>query len=804
MKKIIKGRWLILAIWLIATTVLTIFSPDINEIMRNREQKILPDGSPSVVADQIYSKMSDFDGSSDIIVFYDKDKISDASKAKIETAVKSIIDSSDELGIGEVMDPFTIPGAASSLISKDGTTLMVSLKLDKQGREVSEIREQFDSKLSNVDTKYYLSGEDFINDDYQAQAEAGVSKSAALTILFILIVLIIMFRSVITPIVSLLSVVFAYLCSMGIASQLIDKVNFPVTSLTQILMILVLFGIGTDYNILLFNRFKEELSHGLSIDDAIVRTYKTAGKTIVFSVITVLIAFLSLAFAESSIYKSGIVVVIGAAILLLEMLTLTPFAMKLLGHKLFWPSKSTNGHKDNKAWAGIASIATKHPIVSVVIVLIIILPTVFFYEKKLSFNTIGELGNSCASSEGFNLVAEHFGKGQAMPSFVMIESDKALDNNEALAVIDDLTEKIKKVDGVSKVSSITQPEGKRIDSFYIGKQMESVTKGLTTITDSIGQINKALSAGPGAGQLAPITGGLTQINDGLGQTNDYLSTLTMSDAFYMPEQALTNEAFKPAMDTFFSSDKKVTMINVVLDADPYSETAIETVNKIQDIVSGGLNGTVLTDAKFGISGQTSYTGDMNRMLSDDLSRTSIIVLIGVLIVLILVTRSFWSPVFITGSLLGAFYASQYVINRIFIDIRGLDGISSYIPFFSFIIIVALGVDYSIFLMARFKEYSYLPAKDAIVLACKQIGGVVMSAVVILGGTFATLIPSGLLLLVELAVAVITGLIVLCLIMLPVFLPAMIALQQKITEINEKANIENAKNNEKVINKLVEE
>ena len=174
-----------------------------------------------------------------------------------------------------------------------------------------------------------------------------------------------------------------------------------------------------------------------------------------------MIAFLSLAFAESSIYQSGIVVVIGAAVLLLEIVTLTPFAMKLLGTKVFWPSKTTKGHKDSKAWGSVASFATKHPLFSVVAVLIIILPTIILYEKKLSFNTIGELGNSSTSSEGFNLIAEHFGAGEAMPSFVMIESDNALDNNQSLAVIDNLTEKIKKIDGVSKVSSITQPEGKK-------------------------------------------------------------------------------------------------------------------------------------------------------------------------------------------------------------------------------------------------------------------------------------------------------------------------------------------------------
>ena len=740
MKTIIKGRWFIFAIWLVATIVLTVISPDINAIMRNREQKILPDDSPSIIAEEINSKMSDAVGTSNILVFYDKDKISDDEMNNIEAGVKAVSDSSTELGIDEIMDPFSLPSAAGSLISEDGTTLMVSFKLDKQGREVSEIKDQFESKLSNVGVEYYLTGEVFINDDYQKQAEAGVTKSASLTVIFILVVLVIMFRSVVTPLISILSIAFAYLCSMGIAAQLIDKANFPLTSLTQMLMILILFGIGTDYNILLFNRFREELSKGFSVDDSIINTYKTAGKTIFFSIITVIIAFASLAFAESPTYQSGMVVAIGAGVLILEIVTLTPFVMKTFGNKLFWPSKvkQGQGHKDSKVWGKVATVATKHPIIAVIAVLLIIAPTIIFHQQKLSFDTIGELGDSAPSTKAFGIVADHFGKGQAMPSFVMIENKEALDNNEALAVIDDLAEKIGKIDGVSKVSSITRPEGTKIDAFYSSSRTDAVTDGATSTTNNI---------------------------------------------FNMPEGVLTNEAFQPALNTYFNIDRTVTMLNVVLATDPYSQEATDAVVTIRKIVSEELKGTVLADATAGVSGQTSYTRDMNDMLSRDLSRTSIIILIGVFLILVLVIRSFWTPVFITASLVGAFYAAMFVLNRVFINGMGYDGISSFVPFFSLIVIVALGVDYSIFLMSRFKECSELPASEAIVMACKKIGGVIMSAAVILAGTFATLMPSGLLLLIELAVGVIAGLIVLCFLMLPIFLPAMISLQEKIANLN---------------------
>ncbi|MFB5197194.1 hypothetical protein ACE198_20090 [Neobacillus sp. KR4-4] len=150
MRKIIKGRWAIFSIWLIATIVLTVIQPDINAILRQKGQQGTSGDSPSVMADTILKKMDTTEGVNNLIVFYDKNKISDNEMKKIGEAVTSITNSSQELGIADIMDPFSIPEAKSSLVSKDGTTLMVSFKLDKKGREIDDIEKQFESKLDKV------------------------------------------------------------------------------------------------------------------------------------------------------------------------------------------------------------------------------------------------------------------------------------------------------------------------------------------------------------------------------------------------------------------------------------------------------------------------------------------------------------------------------------------------------------------------------------------------------------------------------------------------------------------------------
>ncbi|KRF29373.1 MMPL family transporter [Paenibacillus sp. Soil787] len=1016
MKQIIKWRWAIVALWLVATIVLTVIQPDVNAILGLRGQDPLPKDSPSKVATSILNKMNGVKGTSDIIVFHNPNKLSDADMKQVESGITNMKNHQDELGFDQLLDPFSLPDAKSSLISEDQTTLMGSFSLDKRGRHVDEIQQEFDAVLKDVNVQYYLSGEDFIQNDYIKASESGVAKSAALTVIFILAVLVIMFRSVIIPIVSLLAVGISYLCSMGIAAQLIDKFEFPVTSVTEMLLILILFGIGTDYNILLFNRFKEELSHGLSVDEAIIVTYKTAGKTVFYSILTVFIAFASLTFSDFGIYKSGNVVAIGTAVLLLEIMTVTPFLMKVLGNKLYWPSKGATGHKESKFWASLTAIAVKRPVITTLLILIVMIPIALSNHQKLSFDQLKELGNGHESTKGFSLVADHFSRGQALPTMVVIENDKALDNNDGLAAIDKLTDKLKSVPGVDKVSSVTQPQSKPIDNFYISTQTTTVAEGITAsqkgvnqiqdglsqmqsklvspdlsgtdqlisgtgkvqdgyrqITVALGQVSKGIAQGAdGAGELSAgiaslkdgmtqvdantvklssgltqllqgynaltdgyrqiegklpgiqqgltgmngligglgekysqlkadtdyaklkqtgeglesglaqlngglkelganaaklngsfaeaaaglaqingaqaqlaaglaslqsgsealakglkqgsagsqeiaesmaklndalgsvkdgqqklneglsgLAGGMSQLKDGLGQsgsglgdvseglgkTGQFLTQLNSSKTFFIPKEALTSADFGKSMDSFMSKDRKSTKLIVILKDDPYSSAAMSTIEGINAELSSSLKGTVLEKAKFGAAGPSSTTYDTNKAQLKSFNSTAIIVIIGVFIVLLFVIRTFWPAVYIIVSLVISYYVAMTATNIVTDKIIGADGVSSFVPFFSFIIIIAVGVDYSIFLMMRYKELGELSPSKAIVQAAKHIGGVVISAMVILGGTFATLVPSGLVLLIELAVAVIVGLIVLCFILLPMLLPALLAMPE---------------------------
>jgi RND superfamily putative drug exporter len=110
-----------------------------------------------------------------------------------------------------------------------------------------------------------------------------------------------------------------------------------------------------------------------------------------------------------------------------------------------------------------------------------------------------------------------------------------------------------------------------------------------------------------------------------------------------------------------------------------------------------------------------------------------------------------------------------------VNILGYDGINWTMPFFGFVLLMALGVDYSIFLMDRFNEYKGTSVNEAILLAMRNMGPVIFSAVIILGGTFAALYPSGVLSLMQIATIVLSGLLLYVFVFLPFFVPVMVKL-----------------------------
>jgi RND superfamily putative drug exporter len=197
------------------------------------------------------------------------------------------------------------------------------------------------------------------------------------------------------------------------------------------------------------------------------------------------------------------------------------------------------------------------------------------------------------------------------------------------------------------------------------------------------------------------------------------------------------------------------------------------MDEVKAAVDRAVKDTKLENAEVAVGGITSANADLDTMSGQDYTRTVILMLVGISIVLIFLFRSIIMPVYLIGSLILTYYTSMAINEMIFVNILGYTGISWAVPFFAFVILVALGVDYSIFLMDRFNEYKNLEISEAMLLAMKKMGTVIISAAVILGGTFAAMMPSGMLSLLQIASMVLVGLFLYSMVMLPLFVPVMV-------------------------------
>ncbi|ANI96028.1 MMPL family transporter [Lactiplantibacillus plantarum] len=534
-----RRRFTIQAIvWLVVMVAAIIFLPNISSLVRDKGQTKLPSSAKSQVAQVIQNHWGRNQNNTRqvVVVFNNGDSpLTSDQKQAIDGTIQRFKVQKSKYHVKSMTAASDNAAAKKQLISKDKSTQLLQLMVGKN-QTVANMTKNITAGAKTAGVKTYVTGSDILNDDFTQETEAGIQKTEIITVIFIFIVLTLIFRSPITPLVSLLSVGVSFIISLSVVMNLVNKFNFPLSNFTQVFMVVVLFGIGTDYNILLFDQFKEELSHGDSPVAATGRALKIAGRTILYSGSSLLIGFSALGLANFSIYKSAVGVAIAVAILLLVLLTLNPFFMALLGPRLFWPTKKFAGGSTSKMWHGIAASSVRYPIIALVVVLGVSLPFILTYNNELNYDTLAELNDTIPAKKGFQVVQDHFSKGTAEPSTLYIKTDHAFNNEKDLKVIDSLTKQLQKVKGVKTVASVTQPGGSQIDQLYVGNQlgtvtsgMKSASKGLTKIGSGLDSANsklKSANMSDSAKSAKKLADGADEVSSGLNTLNGKTGTLS--------------------------------------------------------------------------------------------------------------------------------------------------------------------------------------------------------------------------------------------------------------------------------------
>ncbi|MEC0615713.1 MMPL family transporter [Bacillus inaquosorum] len=868
MRAIIKFKWAIAAVILALTVVLSLFSPNLTELANQKGQAQLPADAVSERANAILKQAGE-DNNSISVVF----TLGHALKKETEDQLRTMVDKIKKIdGVEEVTSPLTAEKEVKDqLISKDKKTVLIPVTITGSDKKAEKIADDI-YKIVPDDLTAYITGASLINQDFAHSSEEGLKKTEVITVCLIIGLLLIVFRSVVTPFIPIVIVGFSYLISQSILGILVYNVDFPISTFTQTFLVAILFGIGTDYCILLLTRFREELANGHDKKEAALIAYRTGGKTLFISGFAVLIGFSALGFAKFAIFQSAVGVAVGVGILMIILYTLLPLFMVTLGEKLFWPSKKVLSHSDNKLWAFLGRHSVVRPFLFIVITIVITLPFILTYDDQISFDSTAEISSDYKSIKALKAIKDGFGEGKAFPINVVVKGDKDLTTADTIPYLGNISKAIEKVDHVDSVMTITQPTGEKIKDLYIDKQLGSVSDGLDKTVKGIADVQSGLtdienglnqmagqtgsasnsSSGGSLGdaadglskinqqlqlvgkqisqtgntaqtvqQLTAISGqlgqiqigleqanqqlsgqqakagtlveslkklaegvksandGLTKITDGITASSDMLEDMSKSSAvrdtgIFIPDQVMKDKDFKKSIDQYSFADGKGVQLSVVLDSNPYSEQAITTINQIKKAVANEVDGTSLEDVQIVYGGVTSMNADLKELSTTDFSRTMVIMIIGLFIVLTILFRSMIMPIYMIASLLLTYYTSISITELIFVNGLGNAGVSWAVPFFSFVILIALGVDYSIFLLDRFKEEVHMGIEQGVIRSMSKMGSVIITAAIILAGTFAAMMPSGVNTLMQVASVIIIGLLLYGLVILPLFIPAIIA------------------------------
>lgn len=1054
--------------WFVITALAVLLIPSDDQLKQNDQ---VPATYQSAQAKQIASQFhADEKGAKTVVIVYSNGKkpLTTQQNQAIDQTVRHIKQQASQHHIVRVIDAADGSDEKAQLVSKDQATRLVQLtvkstQIQKMTRDLSRL-----AQTKGVSSA--VTGSDILDQAFTDATATGVAKTEVIAVIFIFVVLIFVFKSPITPILSLATVGISAVIGISLVYNMVKYWGLSYSDLTEPFIIIVLFGIGTDYNILLFNEFRQGLTQGLDKWQASRSALRVGGRTIIFAGVSVLIGMGTLYFADFYLYKSAFGIAIGIAVLLLVLLTLNPWLMTTFGHAMFWPVKKFSGERESRLWQFFAKTAIARPLIAVGTLLLLVVPVAIQQHGDLNYDSAVEVSDQIPAKRGYLTIQQHFSKGIASPTTIYIKAHQSFDNSNSLQVIDRVTQNLKTIARVDQVMSVTQPTGSPLKALYVKNQLADVTtglgdasqglttiqsglnaakskvdqanmgesvasvnalgagsqqvaagaatlqKGISQITANVNQLHQQLGAGAnqdaainqlvmalpalnqaiaelnarvhtvgntqnnGAGmqltqigqsasdigaqlraintvlqdnQAAPridsqaliaqmkqsgvvlspaqektiqdnmtqqlaqqqqaaqatqqmvadklqkigtaaqtigdsdaalatqmqglnatttqlqqaigqltemantllpasaatitqlsqgmrdLSDGTTQLATAMNTVNDNTSTLTQgaqlvangngqlangmsglanqmstlsgglgratqglsdvnggtqainryvaalqktksAEVFYMPNASIHRPDFKAALDNYLSDNRKIALLTVNLKGDPTTVQATQTIDDIHAVVLASLAGTKLAHAQVAIGGQTSATKDLNDLASQDFFKTAIIMLSGILFALLFVTRSIWQSLAIEATLVLSYYAALNLVYWVSDLFLGQHHLTWNTPFFAFIMLISLGVDYTIFLMLKYRDELAAQGdiqghvRTSIMKATAMIGTVVLSAAIILAGTFAALIPSGVLTLIQVALVVIVGL-VLLVILIPLVLPAVIQL-----------------------------
>ena len=637
-----RGAVVVVAIWMLAAAAGVFGHTRLPEVTAGNPASFLPRHSQSTQAVQQMGR--GFAGGVDVpaMVVFSRadDRVLTRADLRAVGRYGTAVDRLGLRGATPALDPVLASGQENvlgdaGLISRDRRAALVPVGLDADvggaiTGGVHRLRALLEQTPLPPGLEAHVTGPAGLAVDLEASADSAGRTLLFVTTGLVLVLLLLVYRAPLLAVVPLVSVACAYLVTAGVTYLLIKADAITVNAEGTMLLLVLVFGAGTDYALLLVHRYRDALGAGAPAQEALRTAVRATSPAIGAAGGTVMAAMLVLLLADlESTHWLGPVLALGIAVMLLAAFTLLPALLTLLGRRAFCPARELSAAPSPGVWPRVAAAVARHPrriVATIVAVLLVCAAGNLIHHGTIGFGQ-GAQGDT-DSAQGTRVLNAHFPAGISSPLAVLVNLDRV--------------------------------------------------EASLPVVRNVRAVDAALPAG-------------------------------------------------------VDERNALALLAVILETDPYGAEAIEVVRDLRRALE-------VVDPGASVGGTTAENLDVETTNARDTRVIIPAVLVLVLLVLIALLRALVAPVYLVVSVLASFAATLGIATAVFTVVLDADGLAFNLPLMAFIFLVALGIDYTIFLMHRVREESgTLGTREGVLRALVVTGGVVTGAGVILAGTFATLV-----------------------------------------------------------------
>ncbi|BDX31512.1 membrane protein [Mycobacterium antarcticum] len=845
--------------WIVIIALGNVLVPQLEEVGKMRTVSMSPNDAPSVISMQhIGATFEEFKSNSSAMIVLESDQpLGDEAHAFYDGLVRKL--EADPKHVEHVQDFWSDPLTAAGSQSNDGKAMYFQVYLaGNQGETLANESVEAVQKLV-ADTplppglKAYVTGPAALQADQTIAGDRSLRLIETVTIGIILVMLLLVYRSIVTVLIVLVMVVLELAAARGIVAFLGFHDVIGLSTFATNLLVTLAIAAATDYAIFLIGRYQEARSVGESREDAYHTMFNGTAHVVLGSGLTIAGATFCLSFTRLPYFQTlGVPLAIGMIVVVLCALTLGPAVVTIASKfGLLEPKRAMR----TRGWRKIGALVVRWPgpvLVATIALSLVGLLTLPGY--KTNYNDRDYLPADLPANEGYAAADRHFSQARMNPELMMIESDHDLRNSADFLVLDKIAKAVFRTPGIGRVQTITRPLGTPIehtsipfqismqgttqqmnlkyqqDSFasmlkqademqgmienlermlVLMDQLNKVTHDLTAKTketvattnelrdhiadfdDFFRPIRSYLYWEPhcydiplcwatrsifdtldGIDALSDQLGGLVVNLDELDKLMPQLSAslppmlatmksmktmmLTMyqtqkgmsdqmaamqenstamgeafdasknDDSFYLPPEIFDNAEFKKGMKNFISPDGHSARFIISHEGDPMSEEGIAHIDAIKQSAKEAIKGTPLEGSKIYLAGTAATFKDMADGNAWDLLIAGIASLALIFIIMLLITRAVVASAVIVGTVILSLGASLGLSVLIWQHLLGLE-LHWMVAAMSVIILLAVGADYNLLLVSRFKEEIHAGLNTGIIRSMGGTGSVVTSA-----------------------------------------------------------------------------